>query len=364
MPDSNLPNIKASNRILTSTASWFIIVAASIATLLYFRNFLQPFIVALILWFIIIEFRRLLEKITIKGKHLPMPILSILSTLIIFALFYLAMDLVVHNIQKLATNMDKYSANLVNLLEALEDQIGINDLGERFKSQQDKLLAMVGSMAAGFASFVGRFFLVLFYVIFLLLEESKLFDKSMFVLKSEDNPIFITITRIINLFRGYIAVKAFTSFLTGFFSYLILVFLDIELAALWGFVIFMLNFIPTIGSIIGTVFPVLFSAVQYGDLSKTIYVLIGVLVVQVLVGNVLDPRLMGNRLNLSPLIIILALTFWGLIWGIMGALLSVPITAMMMIIFSQFPQTKNIAVFFSQNGDISGMTNNPDPDSA
>jgi AI-2 transport protein TqsA len=357
------PDLKSTNRLLTSTASWFIIVAASIAALLYLKNFLQPFIVAMILWFIIIEFRGLLKKIKIKGKHLPMAVLSILSTLIIFALFYFSMDLVVRNIQKLTANLGQYSTNLVNLLEALEDQIGINDLAEQFKNQQDKILAMVGTFAAGFASFVGRFFLVLFYVIFLLLEEFMLFDKAMLVLKSEDNPVFITITRIIDLFRDYITVKAFTSFLTGFLSYLVLVFLDIDLAPLWGFVIFLLNFIPSIGSIIGTAFPVIFSAVQYGDLSKSLYVLIGVLFIQILVGNILDPRLMGNKLNLSPLIIILALTFWGLIWGIMGALLSVPITAMMMIIFSQFPQTKSIAIFFSRNGDISGMTNMPAPKS-
>jgi AI-2 transport protein TqsA len=249
-----------------------------------------------------------------------------------------------------------YTENVVNLGESLEQKIGIDDLGERLQSQQDKLMVVLGGLAKSTAGFVGRFFLVVLYVIFLLLEEFLLAKKAMSIVHTTNNSFYKTFMRITNLFRDYITIKAFTSFLTGFSSFLILLYLDIDLAALWGFIIFMLNFIPSIGSIIATAFPVIFSAIQYGDLSKSLYVLVGVLGMQVLVGNIIEPRLMGNKLNLSPLIIILALTFWGLIWGVMGALLSVPITAMMMIIFSQFPQTRNIAVFFTQNGDISGMT--------
>lgn len=356
MPNSELPTDKSSHNILTRTASWFVIIAAVIATLLYFRNFLQPFIVALIFWFVIIEFRRILEKISIKGKKPPILVLTILSTIIIFTFLYFSLDLVVMNIQKLAANMDLYTENLVNLGESLEKKIGIDNLGERLQSQQDKLMTLLGGLAKSTAGFVGRFFLVVLYVIFLLLEEFLLAKKAMSIVQTTNNSFYKTFTRIINLFRNYITIKAFTSFLTGFFSFLILLFLDIDLAALWGFIIFMLNFIPSIGSIIATAFPVIFSAVQYGDLSKSLYVLIGVLSIQILVGNIIEPRLMGSKLNLSPLVIILALTFWGLIWGVMGALLSVPITAMMMIIFSQFPSTRNIAVFFSQNGDISSMT--------
>ena len=143
--------------------------------------------------------------------------------------------------------------------------------------------------------------------------------------------------------------------MTGFLSYFVLLFLGIDVPALWAFIIFLLNFIPSVGSISATAFPVIFSAVQYGDLSKSLYVLVGVLSIQVLIGNVVEPRLLGNRLNLSPIVILLGLTFWGYVWGVVGMLLSVPIMAMMMIIFSQFDNTRNIAIFFSHDGNLGNM---------
>ena len=106
------------------------------------------------------------------------------------------------------------------------------------------------------------------------------------------------------------------------------------------------------GSIIATSFPVLSSIVQYEDIKQTVSVLIGILAIQVLIGNVIEPKLLGNKLNLSPLVVIVGLVFWGALWGVMGMLLSVPIMASLMIIFSQFPNTKNIAIFLSQNGEI------------
>ena len=343
------------HNLIIKTAAWFVIIGSSIALLIFFRSFLQPFVVALILWFIIGEFRGLLKKITIAKRALPKPILTILSAAIVFSLFYFSLDIIIQNIQKLTSNIGLYSHNLVSMLESIEDALGVEELGERVEGQEGKIITEMTTIAGSLASFIGRFFLVLLYVVFLLLEEFALNKKAGKVVKSKDNNIFKTFQRIMQLFRAYMSIKTLTSFITGLLSFFVLLWLGIDLPALWAFIIFMLNFIPSIGSIIATAFPVLFSAVQYGDFSKSLYVLIGVLAIQVLVGNVLEPRLMGNKLNLSPMVILLGLTFWGFVWGVMGMLLSVPITAMMMIIFSQFENTRGIAIFFSHNGEISNM---------
>jgi predicted PurR-regulated permease PerM len=343
------------HRTVLKTASWFVIFGSSVALLIFFKNFLQPFVVSLILWFLIVEFRNLLGRITIRGKRLPGLFLRILSTLIIFSLFYFSLNILILNIQKLTVNIHLYSENLAAILENIEDLLGVEQLGERVEAQEGKLINVMTNIAGSLASFVGRFFLVVLYVIFLLLEEQRLNKKAARVVKSKKDSLYKTYQRVMQLFRDYMSIKTLTSFLTALFSYFVLMLLGIDLPALWAFIIFMLNFIPSIGSIIATAFPVLFSIVQYGDLSKTLYVLVGVLAVQVLVGNFLEPRLMGNKLNLSPLVILLALAFWGSVWGIMGMLLSVPITAMMMIIFSQFASTRNIAVFFSHDGEIGQM---------
>ncbi|MEM9527499.1 MAG: AI-2E family transporter, partial [Bacteroidota bacterium] len=95
-----------------------------------------------------------------------------------------------------------------------------------------------------------------------------------------------------------------------------------------------------------------FSLLQYGELSPFIIILIGLGVIEWFIGNVLEPKIMGKSLNLSPLITILALVVWGQIWGITGMLLSTPITVIMVIVFSQLENMKPVAILMSENGDL------------
>ena len=336
------------------TAATFITIGAIVTILLFFKSFLQPIVFALLFWFIIIEVRGGLAKIKIFKKSLPKIILTIVSTLIVFFGFYVSIDIIIININKLTANFDLYSANLIALLEKAEELVGIENLGENLESQKGPLMKSAANAATSLASFVGKLLLVFFYVLFLLLEETQINKKleKMYGDGKESNSIHKTWNRIHTLLSDYLSIKLLTSFLTGILSFFVLLFLGIELPALWAFIIFMLNFIPSIGSIIATSFPVLFSIVQYADIKQTISVLVGILAVQVLIGNVVEPKLLGNKLNLSPRVVITGLVFWGALWGVMGMLLSVPIMASLMIVFSQFPNTKNIAIFLSQNGEI------------
>ena len=190
-----------------------------------------------------------------------------------------------------------------------------------------------------------------------MLEEKNFSRKVDLILSKQDTDgtLLNVIQKLKVLFSDYISIKVFTSFLTGALSFGVLLFIGVELAGLWAFLIFLLNFIPSVGSLIGTLFPSLFFVLQTGSPTGFLTVFGGVGLVQLLVGNILEPRIMGNRLNLSPLMVIIALTLWGFIWGILGMLLSVPITATIMIICSQFPTTRPLAIILSRNGDISSM---------
>lgn len=339
------------------TAAVFITIAAIITILLFFKGFLQPLIIALLFWFIIIEVRAFLIKIKIGKKSLPRIVLTFVSTLIVFLIFYVSLNIIILNIENLTENFDLYSTNLIALLEKTEKIVGLDNIGKTLQGQKQEFIKSVATVAASLASFIGKLMLVFFYVIFLLLEESKI-NKKLTVIygkTTETNKLFKTWNSVYALLHDYLTIKLFTSFLTGFLSFFVLLFLGIELPALWAFIIFVLNFIPSVGSIIATSFPVLFSIVQYADIKQTISVLLGVLAVQVIIGNVVEPKLMGNKLNLSPLVVIIGLVFWGTLWGVMGMLLSVPIMASLMIIFSQFPNTKNIAIFLSQDGEIEAL---------
>ena len=152
--------------------------------------------------------------------------------------------------------------------------------------------------------------------------------------------------------RKYVVIKGSASFATGILSYMVLFIVGVDFAALWGMLIFLLNFIPTIGSILAVIPPILLSLVQFEGLAKFLIVLSSLISIQVLIGNVLEPRLAGRSLNLSPLVILLSLVFWGKIWGIVGMFLCVPLTVMLNIVLANFDATRSIAIMLSANGKI------------
>jgi predicted PurR-regulated permease PerM len=151
---------------------------------------------------------------------------------------------------------------------------------------------------------------------------------------------------------SYIALKTVVSLLTGVLSFFALLFIGVDAPVFWAFLIFLLNFIPTIGSLIATTFPTIFALLQFGELTPAVLVLCIVGAIQLIVGNLIEPKLMGNTLNISPLVVFLALAVGGVIWGITGMLLSVPITVVLIIIMSEFPETRSIAILLSQKGKL------------
>jgi AI-2 transport protein TqsA len=110
-----------------------------------------------------------------------------------------------------------------------------------------------------------------------------------------------------------------------------------------------------VGSLIATLLPALFAIVQFDNGWYFFYVLIPVEAVQILNANFLEPRIMGRSLNLSPLVVVLSLTIWSSIWGVLGMLLSVPIMSVLTIIMAQFPKSKNISILLSETGNIDSL---------
>ena len=160
------------------------------------------------------------------------------------------------------------------------------------------------------------------------------------------------INKIHHSIGNYVGLKTVVSLLTGFLSYFALLFIGVDAPLFWAFLIFVLNFIPTIGSLIATIFPAIFAILQFGEFTPGFLVLAIVGSIQLIVGNLVEPRLMGNTLNISPLVVFLTLSLWGVMWGITGMLLSVPITVILIIIMSEFPGTRPIAILLSQRGNL------------
>lgn len=359
MENSLQSNENTSELKIANVSYWIIVVASTIATLMYFQEFFKAFFFSIIIWYIIKRLRDAIANVKIGKHRSPKWMVTVISTATVFLLIYTVTTIISTNFQNLAQNLPSYGENIDLALSEIESHTGDLGLNESFGGFFTEYKKPIAGYAGSFAGVIGRILMTLLYVVFILLEESMFERKITKVLKTTKSgeSIYKTVNAIGKLFDGYLSVKIFTSFLTAILSFFALKLIGVELAALWAFIIFMFNFIPSIGSVIATLFPTLFAMVQYGDFQTGLIVAAAVGVIQVLVGSVIEPRIMGDKLNISPLVVILGLTLWGFIWGVIGMILSVPITATMIIIFAQFENTKPLAILLSKNGEVEQKDN-------
>ena len=148
----------------------------------------------------------------------------------------------------------------------------------------------------------------------------------------------------------YFQIKFLTSFLTGLLTLLVLMLFQSDLTILFAFLAFFFNFIPFLGSIMSIIIPTIFSLVQFVSPSDPLFIFISLTFVQIIVGNFLEPKLIGKSLNISPLIMLIVLSGMGKIWGIVGMFLSVPFLVTLLIIFSNFDKTRILALLISEKG--------------
>jgi AI-2 transport protein TqsA len=221
----------------------------------------------------------------------------------------------------------------------------------------------VGSILSLVGGSVGSIFtsimLVVIYTGFLFAEAGVIPSKlaALRPKKEDAERARLVFTQIATQVQHYIWMKTLVSLLTGILSYAILKLVGVDFAAVWALLIFLLNYIPNIGSILGVVFPALLTLVQFDTLTPFLLISIGLGAVQFTVGNVIEPAFMGKSLNLSAFMIIISLTFWGMIWGIPGMFLSVPIMVMTVIICSRFDGLRSFAVILSADGVLQTRSN-------
>lgn len=337
-------------------ASWFLIMAIVIFCLTYFSNFLQPIVIAIMIWYCVFELKRALAKIKVKERSLPSWLLTPIAFLIISLICVGIYEIITHNLQLIINRFPVYVANFKSMIVNLNTMDGFEDIQERFLGWVGELdvQSILTGFLNGITNTAGNIFIIIIYVAFLLVEE-KFFYKKINLLVPDDQKR-LNIDRMMNQItrsiRKYISVKTQMSLLTGVLSYVLLLVFDVDFPVLWAFLIFLLNYIPYIGSFFATFFPAAFAMFQFQSVLMFIWVFVTIQGVQLLVGNILEPKIMGRSLNLSPLGVLLALTFWGVIWGVLGMILSVPITSVMVIIFSRFPGTKFIAIWLSETGEL------------
>jgi predicted PurR-regulated permease PerM len=328
--------------------------------LLYFDSILKPFLVAFLIWFVINQIKLSLGKIKIKGKSLPSFIRSTLAFVSIFFILYLIVELLIINIQGIAASMPEYLKNFDRSFTEIESLINNPNFTDQIQEYitQLNLSGMATSLVGSLSGFAATSAVVLVYVIFFLMEDASYrikFEK-LFPHKGDQYVKYMqNIRGISESIRYYISSMSMISLATGAISYLILLLMGVEYAFLWSFLIFVLNFIPYIGPLISSLFPAIFAVIISGDLWQFVYVFAAMEGVQIIIGNFIQPMIMGKGSNLSPITVIVALAFWGMLWGIVGMILAVPVTSVMVIIFSQIPSTRWLAVMLSEKGNLSEL---------
>lgn len=334
-----------------------VIILATIAVfyvLVVGKAFLVPLAVAVMLWYVINALSRNYARVIpwVTDKNWLTTALSIIS-IGLFITF--AIDMVQNNIEDVRSKVPAYSENFRLITEKLVLQFNLTRVPNVSELVSGiEISPIISSLVSSLTGMLGNISIVLFYVLFMLLEQSTFTKKIVAILPNEDrrSSVMSILSHAQEDIQTYLWIKTLTSTLTGIASYVVLIMVGVDFAGFWAFTIFLLNYIPTIGSIIATFFPAILALIQFDTLFPFVLVLVGVGAIQVLVGNFLEPKLLGNSLNVSPFVVMMSLTLWGSIWGIAGMFLSVPITVMLLIVFAHFEQTRYIATLLSGDGSL------------
>jgi len=333
--------------------------------LYYGKRLLIPLVLAVSVWYLINMLTDAFASLPFPKLPFPLPfrkggklryfIAFCASLVTIAGIIYFTSRIITANVTEVAVVAPAYQYNLEQMsrrvlaLVPWHEPLSITNLitGVDFGSIARTVLRELTNI-------FGQGTIVSTYVLFIFMEQRSFKSKLiiLFPNPARQAEVMGIIRRINSDVRKYIGIKTIASLVTALVSYAIMAAVDLKFASFWAFLIFLLNYIPTVGSIVATVVPSFFALMQYESLGPFFIVLIGIGIVQMLIGNVIEPRFQGDNLNLSPLVIIISLALWNMIWGIPGMFLCVPMTAVAMIILSHFPQTRPIAIALSRVGIV------------
>jgi len=324
----------------------FVIVVAGLRLS---ASLLLPFALALFLAVMSMPFMFWLQL-----RRVPAPLAVFLTMLVIGALFGGIILLGTQSVAELQTQLPGYQERLRALYSSWVD-----GLSARFGVPLDQYLTLslidpgaaiglFGQTAARVAGFLGNTFVVLLIMAFILAEATVFPFKFRAVLGPQAGD-GRRLTKVIREVQDYLGIKTAVSLATGVLIGLLAWLLELDFPILLGLVGFVLNYIPTVGSILAAVPALVLSVLQFGTVGHFLAVSIAYGMINTVLGNIIEPNLMGRRLGLSTLVVILSLLFWAWLWGPVGALLAVPLTMVVKIMLENTEDLRWIAVLLDKS---------------
>lgn len=348
----------AANKYVTAIATVFLI-GFLFYVLHALQSILLPFFIAVILSFV---FEPLLAWL--KKKKLPTTLAIFIILLLIIIITNIASVFIYTSVNSFSNEFPRYEEKFRNMSVSVAEQLKVppedlNKFKENLKFtnllQQGSITAALTSVFTGFLGVFGDFVLILFYIIFILSELGSIKQRIEKAFSSQRaRSISNLITEIFTDVRKYISRKTLINLAQGFIFGFILWLFHVDFYFIWGFLCFFSHYIPNIGSLISTILPGITAILQFDNIITPVIIIVLLIVVQNIIGNVVEPKYLGDQLDLSPLLLLVSLIFWGYVWGIVGMILSVPIMIMIKIILSKFENTRPVAILMSY-GQISDV---------
>ena len=340
---------------LQRAALWAIVAAATTYLLVAGRGLLLPFVLGLVLWYMIDALADAFEQPRLGRLRLPRPIALLAAVCVMGGLLWVVGRTIGRNISAVVAAAPNYERRLQTLINEGARLVGVEQaptLDELF--DRISLADTLSSLAAATASVVSVAGIVLIYAGFLFVEQVRFRRKLAIILGSgsQQERVQAVLDRIDRDIRVYIRIKTTLAVATAAFAYTVMASVGVDFAAFWAVMVFFFYYIPTVGSILAIAAPAVLTLVQFDHLTPFLVVLLVFGTIQIVTANVIEPTIMGRTLNLSPLVVIASLVVWGTIWGVVGMFLCVPIMVVALIVLAQFETTRPLAVLLSADGRI------------
>lgn len=311
------------------------------------KSIIIPFVIALFFWYLINALSNKIFSFTTFNKKISMCIAFLLIAASIAGFVQVTKD----NVQAFIEQAPAYQDNINVFIDQFTRKFGALDLtGAKDIMKKVNFGQLAAGIVGAVSSLAKMTITILIYLAFLFLEQSTFSWKLKALFPKDESRMNAKeiLEKIGRSLQSYIGLKTLASVGMGLCGYVVLFSLNIDNAVFWALIFGLLNFIPYVGPFIGTALPVFAALVQFGDISHAFLALAGLVAVAFIIGNVIEPRIFGNSLNLSPLVILLSLAIWGSLWGIIGMILCIPMMVSIMIILYQFEDLRPYALLMSE----------------
>lgn len=319
------------------------------------RAILLPFAIAVFLAQIFIP-----AMAALRRRKVPAGVAIVLILVGVSVLLFAFSWMIYSSAMSFRQSLPVYEARLGGLVEETTARLiatfpFLREPLESFHWQEAvEVSSVTGIAAAGVASFLVFFnelFLVLLYLVFLLAGSESFPHKLKRALKDQAERVATVIANIETEVRKYLLTKTLVNLGHGILVGLLLAAFGVDFAALWGFLTFIAHYIPTVGAVISVGLPTVFMLLQFESMGWALFVAAINLAVQFVIGNMLEPRIMGTSLDLSPVVVLLSLIFWGWLWGAWGMILAVPITSTLKIVCANVAALHPLSVLMSGSSE-------------